>query len=953
MDLLRAAVRSLRAHPLFTTLVVGLLALGIGANTALFSVVHAVLLKPLPFPEPGQLVLVRKPPRDAATTIPGGGDQMPDNEFLAWTEAVPKSFRTLAAYRNFTSTLQRGDGAVRVPTAAVTGEFFPLLGVSAWRGRLFDANDLKPGAPATTVLSHSAWNARFNGDEAALGQVVKIDDVPHTIIGVLPPSFEFIDPVQFWRPLQITPSAPGQLRIQLVRVFGRLLPTTTTDAAQRELDAISERFWNNLSSSFLSIPAPSGPPTTAAGGAPTPAVAPATSNVTAEAAPSPTTTASDAGAPASPSGVRIQLPPGVNANDPTVQRAIASALAQRATNSANPAGADPSAPRVTVAPATTANASPAVTAAPTPSPTSAAASAPGGPGAPPRVSLPFAGSSAQLVPLQESLARQSRTTLWLLLAAVGFVLLIACANLASLQLARTAARRREIAVRAALGASPPRLAAELLVENLLLALLGGALGALLAWWGTLALSSWLTDYLPRVNAITVDFTVLGFALLLAAGAGLAFGLAPAWQGARIDLLETLKEGAAQSSPGGSRWRQGLVALEVALALVLAVNTGLLARSIYQLYANELGHRTADVMTANLALPVRYVNPAAQRDFAARWLEVIRAVPGVKSAALTDVPPLSPYSQMVLSVTAQGSSAANASVSGTPQQMAIGAVTPDFFTATGIPLRDGRLFTDEDGDGAPRVAIVNEAFVKQYYPQGLTLGAQLTVPILAGPPARRDQPAPTAAIVGVVADTRPRGFESSAQPVAYLPLAQFPRQRLAAVVHFTGDAATLARALTQATHKVDAGLALDQPTTLEAQLARQTAPRRITLALTGAFAATAVLLASLGIFGVMSYTVTQRTPEIGVRMALGADPQRILRWMLGYGASAIAVGLAGGLILLFATSRLLGSLLTGITALDPVVLVLATSTLAAIGLLACYVPARRATRINPLVALRNE
>jgi len=950
MVLLRAALRSLRAHPLFTALVVGLLALGIGANTALFSVVHAVLLKPLPYPEPGQLVLVRKPPRDAATTLPGGGDQMPDNEFLAWTEAVPKSFRALAAYRNFASTLQRGDGAVRVPTAAVTGEFFPLLGVTAWRGRLFDATDLKPGAPATTVLSYSAWQSRFQGDEAALGQVVKIDDVAHTIIGVLPPSFEFIDPVQFWRPLQIAPNAPGQLRIQLVRVFGRLLPTTTTAAAQRELDGISERFWNNLSSSFIPGPSPTPtapPPPSATVGNPPTAAAPAT--------------ATSGASPALPPGVKLQLPPGLDANDPRVQRALAAALAQRsAGNTAGP-NAETSAVRVVTATpeaSATSNVPPSTTTAPTATSVSTAAppsptTSPSAPGAPPRVTLPFAGSSAQLVPLQESLARQSRTTLWMLLAAVGFVLLIACANLASLQLARTAARRREIAVRAALGASPSRLAAELLVENLLLALAGGVLGILLAWWGTLALSSWLADYLPRVNAFTVDFTVLGFALLLSATAGLAFGVAPAWQGTRVDLLETLKEGATQASPTGARWRQGLVALEVALALVLAVNTGLLARSIYQLYSTELGYRTEDVMTANLALPVRYATPAAQRDFAARWLEAIRAVPGVKSAALTDVPPLAPYSQMVLSVNAQGSSAANATVNSAPQPLAIGAITPDFFATTGIALREGRTFTEQDADGAPLVAIVNEAFVKQFYPQGLTLGAQLAIPVAGGAGVRRGQPPPTAAIVGVVADTRPRGYESATQPVAYVPLAQLPRQRLAAVVHFSGDAAALSRALTQATHKVDSGLALDQPSTVAAQLARQTAPRRITLLLTGAFAGTAVLLASLGIFGVMSYTVTQRTAEIGVRMALGAEPERILRWILGYGAGAIGAGLLGGLALTFATTRLLGSFLVGITALDPLVLAGATALLAGIGFAACWWPARRATQVNPLEALRNE
>ena len=251
MEILTTALRQLRAQPFFSALVILLLALGIGANTAIFGVVHAVLLKPLLYPEPGSLVMARKLMAPGSTvSIPGNGDFMPDNEFLGWMESVPKSFRALAAYRNATSSLQLGDGAVRVPSAAVTGGFFPMLGVSAWRGRLFDANDMKPGAALTTVLSYSAWQSRYNGDDNAVGQIAKIDDVAHTIIGVLPPAFEFVDPVQFWRPLQLSPNAPGQLRIQMVRVFGRMLPGTNLAVAQRELQGLSESFWDNLTASF-------------------------------------------------------------------------------------------------------------------------------------------------------------------------------------------------------------------------------------------------------------------------------------------------------------------------------------------------------------------------------------------------------------------------------------------------------------------------------------------------------------------------------------------------------------------------------------------------------------------------------------------------------------------------------------------------------------------------------
>ncbi len=862
MDLLKSALRSLRAHPTFTALVILLLALGIGANTAIFGVVHAVLLKPLPYPEAGDLVLARKLPKEGAAPIPGGGDMMPDTEFIAWQEAAPKSFRALAAYRNGAVTLQRGDGAVRVSSATVTGGFFPMLGVSAWRGRLFDTTDLKPGAPPVTILSYAAWQAQFAGDDHALGTVVKLDDVAHTIIGVLPPSFEFVDPVQFWRPLPLSAaSAPRQLRIQMQRVFGRVQPGTNLAVAQQELDAISGHYWESFMSNMARI---------------------------------------------MPGGPRMMSGPGPNA--PTGPSAGAPAKEPA------PEGAPP----------------------------------PGQGAARPRIALPFADTTTQLMPLQEQLARQSRTTLWLLLGAVAFVLLIACANIANLQLTRAAGRRRDIAIRAALGASPRRLALELLVENLLLALAGGALGVLLAWWGTQALQVWLADYLPRINPVGISVPVLGFAVLLAVVAGLGFGVAPAWQGSRVDLLDTLKDGSHQSSPSGHRWRQGLVALEVALALVLTVNTGLLVKSIYRLYSAELGYRTADVLTANLSLPRRYGTAVQQRDFADRWLTALNALPGVKAAALTDSPPLSPYVQMVLA-SSQGARVTNASVGSAAPAMAVASITPDYFRATGIALKQGRFLADQDSADAPAVAVVNEEFVRTFYPDGLTLGTEVTVPmagVMHGLP-------PTAAIVGVVANTRPRGFDSTPQPLAYLPFAQQPRTRLTAVIQFTGDSAALARAVTLATRKIDVDLAVDTPLTLEQQLSRQTAPRRVTLMLTSAFAATAVLLAALGIFGVMSYTVTQRTKEIGVRMALGANSAMILRWIMHYGGLAIGAGLIAGLILVLVTGKMLGSLLHDVTASDPLILILGIVTLAVTGLFACLLPALRAVRVNPVDALRSE
>ncbi|HUG09959.1 MAG TPA: FtsX-like permease family protein, partial [Opitutaceae bacterium] len=547
------------------------------------------------------------------------------------------------------------------------------------------------------------------------------------------------------------------------------------------------------------------------------------------------------------------------------------------------------------------------------------------------------------------LVQQSRATLWLLLGAVGFVLLIASANIASLQLARAEGRRREIAVRAALGASPRRLALELLVENLLLAFAGGVLGVLFAWWGVLGLGAWLSTQLPRMSPVAIDGTVLGFAIALSVAAGLLFGIAPALRARRVDLLESLKEGGHQSTRTGHRLRQGLVAAEVTLAVMLAINTGLLARSVYELSSHDPGFRTDDVMTASLTLPRRYGAQAQQREFGARWLDALRGLPGVKAAALSDMPPLTPYNQVMMIADSRVTTGnTDASVESMPRRVAISTVSTDYFRALGIPLREGRFISESDVDGAPNVAVVNEAYVKANFPTGTPIGTSIDLPF-AGHGA--EEATQGATIVGVVGDVRPGGLDAKSQPLAYFPAAQHPRSRITAVVQFTGSASDLARVMEQAVHRVDPSLALASPATLADQIARQTAPRRITFLLTSAFALTAVVLAALGIFGVMSYTVAQRTQEIGVRMALGADGGMILRWVMGYGGAAIGVGLLAGIALTISTGRVLRSFTAGIDALDPIVILAATAVLALTGAVACLLPALRATRVSPVEALR--
>jgi predicted permease len=683
---------------------------------------------------------------------------------------------------------------------------------------------------------------------------------------VLPPSFEFVDPADIWRPLpKAGMGRPGEMRIQLISIFGRLLPGTDHTRAALELDEISARFWQNPFGSFGPRPQP---------------------------APGPAAATASAGAPSGGPERRI-----VREGGP---------------------------------------------------PHGAAGPGPMGPG-PRMLSNPLAEGKARLSPLQEHLVRQSRATLWLLLGAVGLVLLIASANIASLQLARAEGRRREIAVRAAIGASPRRLAFELLAENVLLATGGGLLGVVFAWWGVRALEAWLATQLPRMSTVAIDGSVLAFAIALSVGAGLLFGIAPALRARRVDLLESLKEGGHQATRSGRRLRQGLIAIEVTLALMLTINTGLLARSVYQISSHDPGFRTDDVMTAGLTLPRRYSTTAQQRDFAARWVESLTALPGVKAAALADLPPLTPYNQvMMIADTRVTTGNTDASVDSPPRRVAVTTVGADYFRALGIPLRDGRLFREGDDDSAPNVAIVNEAYVKANFPTGTAIGSTVDLPFAGHMAEESDR---GATIVGVVGDVRPGGLDATSQPLAYFPTSQHPRPRLTAVVQFTGPAADLGRAIAQSVHRIDPGLAVATPSTLADEIARQNAPRRITFLLTGAFALTAALLAALGIFGVMSYTVAQRTQEIGVRMALGADSGMILRWVMTHGGAAVGAGLLAGIALTLSTGRVLRSFMAGIETLDPIVILAAAAALALIGAIACLLPAVRATRVSPVEALR--
>ncbi|MES1167113.1 MAG: ABC transporter permease, partial [Pseudomonadota bacterium] len=405
------------------------------------------------------------------------------------------------------------------------------------------------------------------------------------------------------------------------------------------------------------------------------------------------------------------------------------------------------------------------------------------------------------------------------------------------------------------------------------------------------------------------------------------------------------------TPGRARWRQACVALEVALALALVANAGLLLKSYVKLRAVDLGFRT-DVLavtlptSANLRPTERNAGPSpaqAQqqsriRDQAARFASALATVPGVKQFAIADRAPLSEFAMMFMT-NIEGYTPDPAAPA---PPLSTASVTPGYFSVLGIPLREGRLLADSDGNGAPAVVVVNEAFARRYFPGQSVVGRRLASP---------SNPGTWATIVGVVGDTRRSGQDTTPQAQVYFPLDQWPQPRLAAVVRFEGDVRTIASAMLETLRKLEPGLPFDAPITLDERLDRMLAPRALVMGLLLAFASAAVLLAALGIFGVMAYAVAQRTHEFGVRMALGADRAGIIRHVLGGAGAAICLGVAGGIGLSFATSQLLAATLFAVTRGDPVILMAAATGLAFIGLIASLIPALRAARANPVEALR--
>jgi putative ABC transport system permease protein len=820
---LRYGARMLMKKPGFTLVAVLTLGLGIGANTAIFSVVNAVLLKPLPYPEPGQLAQLRIVQSGKPNTVIG-------STAFVQVKAQSQLLARIAAYSGGDMTLTGAGSAEQVVAGAVTADFFPLLGVQPVLGRNFtQEEDTLNGPKKAVILGHGLWQSQFGGDADVLGRTITLNEQSYTVVGILPARFQYPEPFQLWIPLALgeTSAALGGYGegMVLLKAIARLKPGVTFQQAQAELQIIAQRI------------EPGG------------------------------TTAT----PGSNPRPRGEGGEGRGRDD----------------------------------------------------------------------------SVLTLVGLHEQVVGDVKGALLVLLGAVALVLLIACANVANLLLARAAARQREMAIRAALGAGRLRVARQLLTESVLLSVAGGGLGLLMAFWGVRAIEQWSGASLPAMQGIGIDAWVLAFTLGVSVVTGLAFGLAPAVQAWRTDVNVALKEEGRVDTGGHRHWlRHLLVVSEVALALVLLIGAGLLIKSFLRLTEVNPGFQTDGVLTFQVTLTEGKSSPQ-KVNFIEQIVKRLKALPGVQTAAATDSLPLTDFSRIgVAEIEGRPPIDFRTAKRSEVTPYSRPTVTLDYFNAMGIQLKNGRAFTLLDTRPPAGSVIVNEAFEKHYFPGQSAVGKRIRL-------RARGAEARWQTVVGVVSDVRQSGLAGDVMLEVYSPELEDVGGALSFVIRATGDPAGIISAVRGVVAEVEPNQAIHNVITMEQRLANATTSRRLNTVLLGSFAGLALLLAVVGIYGVMSYAVTQRTREIGVRIALGASSKEIIRLIVGQGALLVGIGVVIGLGAAALGTRLLAKLLFGVSALDPVTFVGVTALLAATAFLACYAPARRATKVDPMVALRED
>lgn len=801
---LRYALRKLARSPGFTFIALLTLALGIGANSAIFSVVYGVLFRPLPFADPELLVRVNT---SVNGNTPFSAVSSPNYLDIA---ALSDVFTGVAAIAGGTVTLTGKGDPTDLTAGTVSANLFDVLGVRPQMGRGFTAGENEPGNTRVVVLSNSTWQQHFGGDPSILNTTIVLGGNAYTVIGVMPPGFEYPGETQAWIPLEYTDAfrSEGSRHGFFLGVVGRLRNDVPLERAQAAVDALARRIEQ----------------------------------------------ARDAQGPEYTLGLHT-------------------------------------------------------------------------------------------IPLHQATIGDVRTPLLVLLTAVGFVLLIACVNVANLLLARASTREGEMAVRTALGAGRARIIRQLVTESMALGVLGGVLGLVLALWGSAALVRMQPANLPRIDEVSVDGTVVAFTLAISLVAALLFGLLPALQTAHIAPYEALRE-AGRSQVGarrGQRIRTSLVVAEIALAVLLLAGAGLLIRSFATLMRVDPGFRSAHVITTPLRLPATpYPDDERRSLLFDQYLERVRTLPGVESAAAVSILPLTFGTQRT------GFTIAGAGEVDADQTLDVRVITPGYLRTMNIPLRAGRDIEPSDRAGAQPVALISEAAARRYFRDVDPIGQNITMTWQR--PANPDGVAGT--IIGVVADVKLRDLGEEPLPTVYFAHAQVAVPVMNVVLQSPGtNPLLIVPRLREELQALDPNLPLDNVRPVDDLLADSVAQPRFYMTLLLLFAAVAVVLAAVGIFGVMSFAVAQRRREIGIRMALGAPHASVLRLVLRDGMIVTAAGISIGITAALALSRVMESLLYGVAATDAVALAGATVILAGTALVASCLPARRAASMDPLLALR--